>query len=159
LSLPVLEAGCGLALDKQERSALAALGGSDATSNAAQAHALLHFFCGRGQGLTPAGDDLIWGFSLAQLWCGLATPWLTQWRSFDFSARTTHTACAYHQSLRSGYLSQDWQQLLTAAAAATVSGNFTSVKTGLRAVQACGHTSGHDALLGWYRGLESVERL
>jgi hypothetical protein len=139
---------CGFTFSQQEHQYFDAL----ACPDDERAFEAINFFCGRGFGLTPAGDDLLWGFALAHLLFNSGHPWLDSWRAYDFGQRTTLVSCAYKKTLERGYVSEDWKSFIQSA----VVGDGEALKRGLSLIQKCGHSSGNDAVFGLYLGITSL---
>ena len=143
--------GIGTQLSLKIRSAAAELSGAvrraDTTvyTNAARALA------GRGQGLTPAGDDFILGAMYAA-WI-LHPPEFASRIAHAMAAvavpRTTSLSAAWLQAGARGEASARWHALFEAL----LGGHSPGVHDAIERILATGHTSGADGLAGLLDGL------
>jgi hypothetical protein len=147
-SLP-FERNCGLgfALDSGDAWCIRALA-ENRTDEWQQAAARL---LGRGLGLTPAGDDFLYGYTLAKLRYGAARSWIAVMDALDWR-KTTTISTAYYRALRRGYSSEDWLRLC----AQDTRPRGPDMNKALWKVLDCGHTSGYDTVLGFTTGMQSV---
>jgi uncharacterized protein DUF2877 len=97
---------------------------------------------GRGQGLTPSGDDALAGILLVAHAIGVAAPLATAVRSRLGS--TTAVSAALLDAAADGYAAPDVVALVDAA----VAGDDATLARTLPAVLAIGHTSGRDLVAG-----------
>ena len=97
---------------------------------------------GRGQGLTPSGDDALAGILLVSHAVGRAAPLAAAVRSR--LAATTAVSAALLDAAADGYAAPDVVALVDAALA----GDDAGVSRALPAVLAIGHTSGADLVAG-----------
>jgi len=114
---------------------------------------MAHFLCGRGAGLTPAGDDILAGWMAANwLLYGPLPRLLEAYQDIIGVARQqTHLLSQCWLSYAAeGNMAQAIQVLLEAI----TSNNETKLTTATRAVLALGATSGHDLLQGILLGLK-----
>ncbi len=115
---------------------------------------LITFFAGRGQGLTPSGDDILVGFTLALLLFGRFRAWREVLAAEINPERTTMISTAYVKSLLKGYVSEPLLRL-----ARLLDGSeMAEVEAAVREVRAFGHTSGEDTLFGFSLGLKFLVR-
>lgn len=113
----------------------------------------VQFFLGRGQGLTPAGDDLLTGY-LAVLQCfGQADRMISLLQKELDSASTTDVSRAYLQAAARGYANERFVRLLRLYLDGKA-GQFQEV---LGQMEQIGHTSGCDTLYGAYLGLKNMK--
>lgn len=111
---------------------------------------IIRFFSGRGKGLTPSGDDIIIGFTLALRMFGDFHKWIEALKLELLENRTTFISRMYLKALLEGYVSEDLVQL----AGLVDSEDIDFIERTIRKVQAFGHTSGNDTLFGFYLGLK-----
>ena len=97
---------------------------------------------GRGQGLTPSGDDALAGILLVRHAVGRAAPLAAAVRSR--LATTTAVSAALLDAAAEGYAAREVVALVDAALA----GDDATVSRALPAVLAIGHTSGADLVAG-----------
>lgn len=110
---------------------------------------IIKFFSGRGRGLTPSGDDIIIGFTLALMIFGNFHNWTRALKLELLENRTTIISKMYLKALLSGYVSEDFNQL----ARLMDSSDTDFIEKTIKRVQSFGHTSGNDTLFGFYLGL------
>jgi len=115
---------------------------------------ILGYFTGRGLGLTPGGDDLLFGYTFARKLLGQEEDWVTDWERTDWS-KTTKISHAYANALAKGYAGEDWIAL---AALMQSSGKDDAIRI-ISRIQSFGHTSGNDALFGFYLGLLNLSQI
>ena len=109
--------------------------------------------CGRGAGLTPAGDDILAGWMAANwLLYGPLPRLLEAYQDIiDVARQQTHLLSQCWLSyVAEGHVAQPIQVLLEAI----TSNNETKLTTATQAVLAMGATSGHDLLQGILLGLK-----
>ncbi len=139
----------GLYLDERTRKQVELLLYSDKTDMKLNS-TIIKFFVGRGKGLTPSGDDILLGFTLALLSFDHYWEWQQVLAAEVTKERTTLVSVAYLNALLQGYVSEYFiklVELLDDAASAEIE------KT-VKAVQSFGHTSGNDTLFGFFLGLK-----
>lgn len=152
-----LRAGSGLPDDPRTDAALAQLAaggeGTFDTHDQTLVCAVDHLV-GRGQGLTPSGDDVLLGFACALEALGqsgeLAELLLS--RSRD---RTTDVSTAYFDAFACGYANPVYGELARSALAR----DEERFSAAVRQIERIGHTSGTDALLGLSLGFARTVQL
>jgi hypothetical protein len=97
---------------------------------------------GRGQGLTPSGDDALAGILLVAHAMGRAAPLAAAVRRR--AGATTAVSAALLDAAADGYAAPDVVALVDAA----IAGDDVTLARTLPAVLAIGHTSGHDLVAG-----------
>ncbi|WP_066893553.1 DUF2877 domain-containing protein [Clostridium nigeriense] len=118
---------------------------------------IIKFFAGRGKGLTPSGDDILTGFTIALLAFNeenCFSNWIKDIRFIVDEKLTTEISIAYLKALTKGYLSYNFIELIYSI-------NFKEKKIiyeGIDKIKKIGHTSGNDTLFGFYLGLEFLIR-
>lgn len=112
---------------------------------------ILAYFTGRGKGLTPAGDDILFGYTLAQAMFGQRFGWIKSYTHNDWH-KTTDISRAYAKALANGYAGREWLAL----AGLAQRGRRGEIEDTVAYIQAFGHTSGNDALFGFYLGILSI---
>lgn len=115
---------------------------------------IVKFFAGRGKGLTPSGDDILLGFTLALMVFGRFDTWIKTLKSGVTKNSTTVISVAYTSALLQGYASEYFIRLVK-----LIDGAETDVmeKT-IREVRSFGHTSGNDTLFGFLLGLKFLTK-
>jgi len=114
---------------------------------------MAHSLCGRGAGLTPAGDDILAGWMAANwLLYGPLPRLLAAYQDIiDVARQQTHLLSQCWLSyVAEGHVAQPIQVLLEAI----TSNNESKLTTATQAVLAMGATSGHDLLQGILLGLK-----
>jgi len=114
---------------------------------------IINFFSGRGKGLTPSGDDILTGFTLALMSFDNFNKFDTWIRSLKFGInknRTTMISVAYIKALLEGYLSQNFIELVKLIDEE----DRDVIERTIKKVQSFGHTSGNDTLFGFFLGLK-----
>ena len=110
---------------------------------------IIRFFAGRGKGLTPSGDDILIGFTLALMMFGKFNSW---WRALEAGItrdRTTIISVVYLSALLKGYASEYFIRLVKLIDDVEVD----TIERTIKDVQSFGHTSGSDTLFGFLLGL------
>jgi len=115
---------------------------------------LVAYFAGRGQGLTPSGDDLLLGFTFALMLFGRHANWNRAVAAGVTPKTTTAISVAYVQAMLMGYVAEH----LVALAARMDGGDAEAVRQCIDAVAQFGHTSGVDTLFGFFLGLRFLSR-
>lgn len=113
---------------------------------------IVGFFSGRGKGLTPSGDDILIGFTLALKLFGKYDSWITALEAGVTGDRTTMISAAYLSALLQGYASEHFIQLVKLID----DGDVEAIEEAVKEVQAFGHTSGNDTLFGFFLGMKYV---
>ncbi len=109
------------------------------------------YLTGRGQGLTPSGDDVLLGYACARAAFGMGDG-LGELVWAEASERTTSVSASYAQAFAAGYVNPVYARLLRAAHARDKAGFAAAAE----AIVSIGHTSGADALLGLRLGFSYV---
>jgi len=110
----------------------------------------IRFFAGRGKGLTPSGDDILIGFTMAIMMFGEFDVWKKSISSWITKDRTTMISVAYIRALLQGYVSANFIQLLKLMDDREIGNIEKTVKD----IMSLGHTSGCDTLFGFLLGLK-----
>jgi hypothetical protein len=113
----------------------------------------IKFFAGRGSGLTPSGDDILIGFTMALMMFGKFDIWrksLSLWITKD---TTTMISVAYLKALLQGYVSEYFIRLVKLMD----DGETWEIEKTVKDVMAFGHTSGCDTLFGFLLGLKFLK--
>lgn len=113
---------------------------------------IIRFFAGRGKGLTPSGDDLLIGFTLALLLFGPFQAWKQTLAVEVTGEKTTSISVAYCRALLAGYASEPFIRLVKLLDAE----DMDAIEKTIKEVQAFGHTSGNDTLFGFFLGLKFI---
>ncbi len=114
---------------------------------------IIHFFSGRGKGLTPSGDDILIGFTTAILAFNedqIYETWIKDIYLLISEKITTEISVSYIRALTKGYLSYSFIELI-------YSMNFKEEKyvyEVINKIKNFGHTSGIDTLFGFFLGLK-----
>lgn len=143
----------GICLDEKTRHFVEQLVVSDKQDLQGNSR-LVAFFTGRGKGLTPSGDDLLLGFTLAQSSFGEVAVWRQAMAEGITSDKTTLISVSYVTALLAGYVSEQYRALVTLLD----TDDATEMEIVLKEVQSVGHTSGYDTLFGFFLGLKSFVR-
>lgn len=111
------------------------------------------FFCGRGLGLTPSGDDILLGYECVMKAAGNpAGDYFASYLSKTAANKTTKVSQAYYKAAGDGFINEDFKEFLLYAF-----GQGRSEKEDIiEQVKSLGHTSGHDTLFGAFLGLERL---
>lgn len=148
-----LEHATGLGCAEDDRERLELLWNSGKADLDANCKLVSHF-AGRGPGLTPSGDDLLLGFTLALMLFGEYASWQKAIATGINENTTTRVSVAYLQAMLLGYVSEHLVQL----AAMMDSGDSLAVQQHVERVVSFGHTSGMDTLFGFFLGLKFLTR-
>ena len=111
---------------------------------------IIRFFAGRGLGLTPSGDDILLGFTLALNVFGEFTEWNQCMHLVIDQQLTTSISIEYTKALLNGYISANCSDMVLSLDM----DNEDKIARIVSAVAAFGHTSGNDTLYGFLTGLE-----
>jgi hypothetical protein len=130
---------------------LEALPGDDEKRLARCASAL----AGLGPGFTPSGDDFLMGMMFA---CWVTNPAVaarrrSRWLAAAAVSRTTRASAAWLAAAARGEAAEAWHRLFTAL----VEHRGGEVQSAAHQLLQTGHTSGEDALIGFVRGVESLQ--
>ncbi len=138
----------GIELDETTRSYINMLLNSD-RSDANINSEIIKFFSGRGKGLTPSGDDILTGYTLALMLFGWFDNWIAALKLGITKDTTTMISVAYLRALLEGYASEYFIQL----ARLVNQKDANVIDEAIKKIQTFGHTSGNDTLFGFYIGL------
>lgn len=116
--------------------------------------AIIDYFLGRGLGLTPSGDDLLMGFTMAVISFHLNQEWLDSLAYKVAENKTTYISTAYFHSLLHDHLSENFVDLVKLLDA----DNTQEIEVVIDEIQQYGHTSGNDTLYGFWLGLNMVSK-
>jgi len=111
---------------------------------------IIRFFIGRGKGLTPSGDDILLGFTLALMTFGSFHSWQQALMLEVTGDRTTIISVAYLHALLQGYASEFLIQLIKLLDHVEPG----EIEKTITKIQSFGHTSGNDTLFGFFLGLK-----
>ncbi|WP_315118199.1 DUF2877 domain-containing protein [uncultured Clostridium sp.] len=114
---------------------------------------IIKFFIGRGKGLTPSGDDILIGFTMALMTFdnnGDLNNWIKDINIMMNENLTTIISVSYLKALTKGYLSEHFIELIKSMDCKENKIIYETVKK----VQTFGHTSGNDTLFGFFLGLK-----
>ena len=111
----------------------------------------LEFYIGRGQGLTPSGDDFLVGMYCVSF-CDESIPnMMSSLSNTQFEGLTTSISLAYLNAARKGYFNPDLIKLLSCDTRM----EFESL---LKSILNIGHSSGMDTLEGILFGLKMIQK-
>ena len=107
-------------------------------------NAILDFWVGRGEGLTPSGDDILMGMLSVLFSAGMteSTVPVKEYIDTNGTKRTTAISCEYLHYALEGIFSGEIIRLMDAL------GHSTDCSDEISQLLAIGHTSGADTLLG-----------
>jgi hypothetical protein len=111
---------------------------------------IIRFFSGRGKGLTPSGDDILIGFTLALMTFDKLDNWTRALAAGITPSTTTMISVAYLKALLEGYASEYFIQLVKLLDEEDIE----IIEETIKKVQSFGHTSGNDTLFGFSIGLQ-----
>ncbi|WP_346355564.1 DUF2877 domain-containing protein [Azotosporobacter soli] len=147
------ESCIGIALDEKTSESVTLLLQSD-KSDAQMNGQLIAFFIGRGKGLTPSGDDILTGFTLALQLFGDFAVWRNSLEKEVAKKRTTSVSLAYLTALLQGYASEPFITLINALDEE----KNQIIEETLEEIKRLGHTSGSDTLFGLFLGLQFLAK-
>jgi hypothetical protein len=116
---------------------------------------IISFFSGRGKGLTPSGDDLLIGFTLALMTFDKLDNWTRTLAAGITLSTTTMISVAYLRALLEGYASEYFIQLVKLLDEEDIE----VIEETIKKVQSFGHTSGNDTLFGFSIGLQFLTNI
>jgi hypothetical protein len=116
---------------------------------------IISFFSGRGKGLTPSGDDLLIGFTLALMTFDKLDNWTRALSAEITPSTTTMISVAYLKALLEGYASEYFIQLVKLLDEEDIE----VIEETIKKVQSFGHTSGNDTLFGFSIGLQFLTNI
>lgn len=108
------------------------------------------FFIGRGLGLTPSGDDMLAGFTMALKAFCEDQNWSITLKKSLMKRETTFVSLAYYKALFNDHLSENFIKLIGLLEIS----DTDEINRTIKEVQAYGHTSGNDTLFGFLLGLK-----
>lgn len=108
---------------------------------------------GRGNGLTPSGDDILLGYFMCRRAFGTEEALLAQLEKGLEKSNTTAISMAYYESLLAGYVNSLFLGLIHSVELA----EEERAEKRIRLITRYGHTSGYDTLFGFYLGLQSLD--
>lgn len=111
---------------------------------------IISFFAGRGKGLTPSGDDILIGVTLALMLFGQFSIWMNELALEVTGDKTTLISVAYLRALLAGYASEYFIRLVKQIDDVEID----AIEKTINEVQSFGHTSGNDTLFGFFLGLK-----
>ncbi|XER14685.1 hypothetical protein SATMO3_49680 [Sporomusa aerivorans] len=111
---------------------------------------IIGFFAGRGKGLTPSGDDILIGFTLALMLFGQFNIWRKALAMEITVDKTTLISVAYIDALLAGYASEHFIRLVKLLD----DPEKNAIEKTINEVRSFGHTSGNDTLFGFFLGLK-----
>lgn len=111
---------------------------------------IIKFFTGRGRGLTPSGDDILIGFTLALMIYDDYSSWKESIQLEMTEQMTTIISVAYQRALLNGFISEYYLLLVK------LLDEDEAIDEIIKNVQSVGHTSGNDTLYGFYLGLKFI---
>lgn len=112
----------------------------------------IEYLIGRGNGLTPSGDDMLLGFSMVRLAFNPHDIVIDYLKEGLSKRSTTAISQAYYDSLFVGYVNSIFLALLQAVE----SKNELEIHQLVQLITRYGHTSGYDTLFGFYLGMQSL---
>ncbi|MBP2634553.1 MAG: hypothetical protein H6Q72_460 [Firmicutes bacterium] len=139
----------GIELDEKTGKYIELLLHSDKTAKNVNSM-IINFFAGRGKGLTPSGDDILIGFTLALMVFGQFNIWKNALTLEVTSDKTTLVSVAYLIALLAGYTSEHFIRLVKLVDNA----ESVALEKTINEVRSFGHTSGNDTLFGFFLGLK-----
>lgn len=112
----------------------------------------VEYLIGRGNGLTPSGDDVLLGFSMIRSGFNPKDELMDYIKEGLKRRSTTAISRAYYESLFTGYVNSIFLALLQAVE------SEIEVETDqlVQLITRYGHTSGYDTLFGFYLGMQSL---
>lgn len=112
----------------------------------------VEYLIGRGNGLTPSGDDILLGYTMIRQAFAMDDAFRSFLKRGTENKSTTAVSMAYYEGLFAGYISSLFLALLDAL----VSEDFNQTKEMVHMITFYGHTSGYDTLYGFYLGLQAL---
>lgn len=113
----------------------------------------VHYLIGRGDGLTPSGDDVLLGFTMIRQAFLLEDSFIKILEQGTIKRKTTAVSTAYYDSLFAGYVNSLFLAFIFSI---TPEENNSSAETLVDLITRYGHTSGYDTLFGIYLGFQSL---
>lgn len=111
----------------------------------------IQHFIGRGNGLTPSGDDMLMGILMAEKAKGGNAIWTSLLQEQLLRRATTDVSLAYYHALFEGYTSSHFADLLRAVS----ENDFSQWDSLIEKISQYGHTSGWDTLFGLFLYVEN----
>ncbi len=149
LELPGIYEHIGLARTHEEQKNLDDLVSSNPISPVFLS--ACRYLIGRGEGLTPSGDDILMGFFMMQNLFSFRFE-LDESMLVFIRQKTTDISFAYLKSLNNGYVSEYYQDFCQAAS----QDNLNGLKMSVEKIKSIGSTSGFDSLLGMNLGVRRI---
>lgn len=112
------------------------------------------YLIGRGNGLTPSGDDILIGFVMLRKAFSQSAIFEEMLKEAEEQRNTTDISKAYYQSVFNGYISSIFSSFLENIYE-TDSKNKNETEVLIRQIGKYGHTSGYDTMFGIFLGLKS----
>jgi len=114
----------------------------------------IDYLIGRGNGLTPSGDDILLGYTMIRQAFKTDDYFIRFLEEGINTKSTTAVSMAYYDSLLAGYVSSIFSGLISEVDEE----DFHEIKQLTDLITFYGHTSGYDTLFGFYLGLQSMIR-
>jgi len=147
-SIPGLENDLGLPLNDDTKTVLKCLIKPDITKE--KMEAAFDYLIGRGKGLTPSGDDVLFGYIVMHKLFGNPLPG-DDWRD-RYSNKTTVISANYFRLLYKGVVSEYLQDFCESARVP----NTALLKQSVDQIKKVGATSGSDMLFGMSLGIYKI---
>lgn len=112
----------------------------------------IEYLIGRGNGLTPSGDDILLGYTMIRQAFKKEDAFMLLLKEGTKNKSTTAVSMSYYEGLFEGYISSLFLALLDAL----MSKDFEQTKEVIHLITFYGHTSGYDTLYGLYLGLQAL---
>lgn len=112
----------------------------------------VEYLIGRGNGLTPSGDDILLGYTMIRQAFETEDAFMPLLKQGTKNKSTTAVSMAYYEGVFAGYISSLFLALLEALALE----DFNQTKEIVHIITFYGHTSGYDTLYGFYLGLQAL---
>ena len=122
------------------------------TQSRHEVNSSIHYLIGRGQGLTPSGDDVLIGYTMIRK-AFIGRDDFEEILQQNLNTQsTTDISEAFYDALFNGFISSLFISLILAVENATEEETIRLTNRIIR----YGHTSGYDTLFGFYLGLQSL---
>lgn len=112
----------------------------------------INYFIGRGLGLTPSGDDLLSGFTMALKAFSKDRSFTRVLQASLLKKTTTFVSQAYYKALFNDHLSENFIKLIGLLEISDID----EIEYTIKDLQSYGHTSGNDTLFGFLLGLKHL---
>ena len=113
----------------------------------------ISYLIGRGDGLTPSGDDILLGYTMVRQVFIPIDSFIDLLFQELKKTNTTAISQAYYDGLFAGYVNSLFHTLLSLID----SDSNEVIKNLISLITRYGHTSGYDTLYGCYLGLKSLK--